>query len=97
MFKPLTKDNIGHIVDLVLSDLNKRLDNRNITIELSDLAKEYIVENGYEPQYGARPLKRYMQKHVETIAAKEILRGGVGDGETILIDVEADNLVARIK
>ena len=73
MFKPLTRDNIGGIINLLLDDVNKRLDEREIKITLTDEAKAFIVENGYDPVYGARPLKRYLQKHVETLAAKLML------------------------
>lgn len=73
MFKPLTKDNIGNIINLLMADLNKRLADREITVELSDAASHFIVENGYDPIYGARPLKRFLQKHVETLSAKLIL------------------------
>ncbi len=73
MFKPLTKGNIGNIINLLITDLNKRLSDREITVELTDAAKQYIVDNGYDPVYGARPLKRFLQKHVETLSAKLIL------------------------
>ncbi|HCF16054.1 MAG TPA: ATP-dependent chaperone ClpB [Eubacterium sp.] len=88
MFKPLTKDNIGHIITLLMADLNKRLVDKEITVELTDTAKQFITDNGYDPVYGARPLKRYLQKHVETLAAKLILADGVRAGDTILIDVK---------
>jgi ATP-dependent Clp protease ATP-binding subunit ClpB len=94
MFKPLTMDNIGHIIDLQMADLNRRLEDRDLHIALSDEAKSYIVEHGYDPVYGARPLKRYLQKHVETIAAKLILEGSVGEGDTIQIDLLGGELVA---
>ena len=86
MFKPLTKDNISRIVDLIVKDINKRLRERDIAIELTEAAKEFVTENGYEPMYGARPLKRYVQKHVETLAAKVILGGEIAQGDTIVID-----------
>ena len=95
MFKPLTKDNIGHIITLLMADLNKRLVDKEITVELTDTAKQFITDNGYDPVYGARPLKRYLQKHVETLAAKLILADGVRAGDTILIDVKDGNLVHR--
>lgn len=94
MFKPLTKDNIGHIITLLMADLNKRLVNKEITVELTDTAKQFITDNGYDPVYGARPLKRYLQKHVETLAAKLILADGVRAGDTILIDVKDGQLSA---
>ena len=94
MFKPLTKDNIGGIVDLQLADINKRLLDKDITIKLTGNAKAYIIDNGYEPAYGARPLKRYLQKHVETLAAKVILSDGVESGGIITIDLKDGELVA---
>lgn len=97
MFRPLTKDNIGHIVDLQVADLNKRLSDQQLKIELTDYAKSYITNNGYDPVYGARPLKRYIQKNVETLAARLILKGNVHEGDTIIIDLDQqeDQLVAR--
>ena len=97
LFKPLTKDNIGNIIRLLVKDLNKRLADRELSIELTDKAKEFIVENGYDPIYGARPLKRYLQKNVETLAARLILSDGVRAEDVILIDVENDQLVAKVK
>lgn len=96
MFKPLTKDNITGIIDLMVADLNKRLADREVTIKLTPAAKDYIVENGYDPAYGARPLRRYLQKTVETLSAKLILSGNVDAGDEIVIDVDAsEGLVAR--
>jgi len=96
MFKPLTKDNITGIIDLMVADLNKRLADREVTIKLTSAAKDYIVENGYDPMYGARPLRRYLQKTVETLSAKLILSGNVDAGDEIVIDVDrAEGLVAR--
>ena len=95
MFKPLTQSNIGSIITLLMKDLNDRLADREITVALTEKAKENIVENGYDPVYGARPLKRYLQKTVETLAAKLILSDGVDTGDTILIDVSEGNLVAK--
>ena len=96
MFKPLTKDNITGIIDLMVADLNKRLADREVTIKLTPAAKDYIVENGYDPAYGARPLRRYLQKTVETLSAKLILSGNVDAGDEIIIDVDAaEGLVAR--
>ena len=94
MFKPLTKDNISGIVDLQLADINKRLADKDISIALTDNAKAYIIDNGYEPAYGARPLKRYLQKHVETLAAKVILSDNVNSGDTITIDLVNGELAA---
>ena len=90
LFKPLTKENISSIVDLCVADLNKRLADREIAIELTDAAKTFITDNGYDPVYGARPLKRYLQKNVETLAAKIILGGNVREGNTIVIDLSED-------
>ena len=95
MFKPLTKDNIHGIIDLLIADLNKRLEEKEISIRLTEAAKNYVVEGGYDPMYGARPLKRFLQKHVETLAAKLMLQGGVGADQTIVIDVENGSLTAR--
>ena len=95
MFKPLTRENIGGIVDLVVANLNKRLADRELTIELTDEAKKYVADNGYDPVYGARPLKRYLQKHVETLAAKVILEGKVNMGDTIIFDVKDGELVVK--
>ena len=95
MFKPLTKDNIYDIIDLLVADVNKRLADREIQIELTEEAKKMIVDGGYDPNYGARPLKRYLQKNVETLAAKLMLQGDIGTGDTIVIDVENGKLVAR--
>ena len=95
MFKPLTKDNIYDIIDLLVADVNKRLADREIQIKLTEEAKKMIVDGGYDPNYGARPLKRYLQKNVETLAAKLMLQGDIGTGDTIVIDVENGKLVAR--
>lgn len=96
MFKPLTKDNIGGIVDLQMADINRRLEEKDISIVLTDKAKSFIIENGYEPAYGARPLKRYLQKHVETLAARVILEDGVAVGDVITVDLEGEKLVAGV-
>ena len=95
MFKPLTKDNIYDIIDLLVADVNKRLADREISIFLTEEAKKYVVDGGYDPNYGARPLKRFLQKHVDTLAAKLMLQGDVGAQDTIIIDVEDGKLVAR--
>ena len=97
LFKPLTKDNIGKIVDLLMKDLNKRLADRELSIELSPAAKDYIIEGGYDPVYGARPLKRYLQKNVETLAARLILADQARAEGTILIDVADGKLSAFVK
>lgn len=97
LFKPLTKNNIGMIINLLINELNERLEEKEISIELTDEAKELVVERGYDPVYGARPLKRYLQKHVETLAARLILSGDVGVEDTILIDVKDGELSAGIK
>ena len=97
MFKPLTKDNIGHIIGLMLDGVNKRLADREISIRLTAAAQEFVVENGYDPVYGARPLKRYLQKHVETQAAKLILEGQVRAGDTIVMDVQNGVLTAYVQ
>ena len=97
MFRPLTKSNIGAIVELLIADVNKRLADRELQIELTEEAKQFVIDGGYDPMYGARPLKRYLQKHVETLAARLILSGNVGSGDTILIDVENGALTAKTK
>ena len=97
MFKPLTKDNIGHIVDLMMKDLNERLSDREISLELTPEAKDYIIDGGYDPVYGARPLKRFLQKQVETLAAREILSGEIHEGDTILITLQDGTLKAERK
>ncbi|MCR5145373.1 MAG: ATP-dependent chaperone ClpB [Lachnospiraceae bacterium] len=96
MFKPLTKDNIGGIVELLMEDLNKRLEDKEIKVVLTDAAKDFIIENGYEPAYGARPLRRYLQKHVETLVAKSILGDEVGLEDTVKIDVVDHKLQAIV-
>ncbi|MBQ2744177.1 MAG: AAA family ATPase, partial [Lachnospiraceae bacterium] len=97
MFKPLTKDNISGIVELLINDINRRLADRQLTIELTTEAKAYVVEHGYDAMYGARPLKRYLQKNVETLAARVILGDGVREGDTILIYVDNGKLIAKVK
>ena len=94
MFKPLTKDNISGIVELLVSDLNKRLSDRNLTIRLTEAARAHITDGGYDPVYGARPLKRFLQKTVETLSAKLILSGNVSEGDVITIDESDGELVA---
>ena len=95
MFKPLTRENIGGIVDLIINNLNERLADKELKISLTPEAKKYVADNGYDPVYGARPLKRYLQKNVETLAAKVILEGKVSLGDTIVFDVEGDKLVVK--
>ena len=97
MFKPLTKANIINIIDLLVKDLNRRLADKELSVELTSAAKNYVADHGYEPMYGARPLKRYLQKSVETLAARLILSDGVDAEDTILIDVENDQLIAKVK
>ena len=97
MFKPLTKDNIGGIIDLIVDNVNKRLADRDLKISLTDDAKKFVADNGYDPVYGARPLKRYLQKNVETIAAKVILEGNVDMGDTICFYVDGDRLSAKVE
>ena len=94
LFKPLTKSNIGGIVNLLIADVNKRLADRELSIRLTDAAKQFVVENGYDPVYGARPLKRYIQKNVETLAARLILSDGVRAGDTIVLDEAGGKLTA---
>ena len=97
LFKPLTKDNIGKIVELLVKDLNKRLSDQELSLELTDEAKTRVIEKGYDPVYGARPLKRYLQKYVETLAAKEILSGRLHAGDTIVLDVQGEDFITRVK
>ena len=97
LFKPLTKDNITGIIELIIKDVNRRLRDKELTVELTKTAKDYIVDHAYDPVYGARPLKRYVQKYVETLAAKLILSDQVNCRDTILVDVDQDTLVARKK
>ncbi len=95
LFKPLTKDNISEIVKLMVADVNKRLADREISIRLTEEAMRYVVEHGYDPQFGARPLKRYLQKNVETAAAKIILEGSISEGDVIVVDVRDGKLSAE--
>ena len=97
LFKPLTKSDIRSIINLLLADLNKRLSDKELRLEMTDEAKEYITDHGYDPVYGARPLKRYVQKHVETLAARIILQGDVVSGDTIVITMEGDSLTVKIR
>ena len=97
MFKPLTKDNIGNIIKLMMNDLNRRLEDREISVELTPEAENYVVEHGYDPVYGARPLKRFLQKYVETLSAKLILSDAVSTGDVIEIGVANNALEAHVK
>ena len=97
MFKPLTKDNIGGIIELMLADVNKRLEDKELSIHLTDAAKSYVIEHGYEPAYGARPLKRYLTKHVDTLAARMILSGEVYPQDTIVIDEQGGELIVSVE
>ena len=97
MFKPLTKDNIGGIVDLMVRELSNRLADQELSLELTDAARTQVIENGYDPVYGARPLKRYLQNYVETLAAKKILSGDVHAGDTLVLDVRDGEFVINTK
>ena len=97
LFKPLTKDNIGSIVDLMVKELNDRLADQELSLELTDAAKRDVIDNGYDPVYGARPLKRYLQKYVETLTARKILSGEVHTGDTLVLDVENGEYVVKVK
>ncbi len=95
LFKPLTRENISGIIELLIQDLNRRLSDREISIRLTDAARQFVIDNGYDPAYGARPLKRYLQKNVETLAARLILADGVGPQDVIEIDLQDGHLVAK--
>ena len=97
LFKPLTKDNIGNIIHLMVADVNNRLEDRELSISLTKDAEQYIVEHGYDPVYGARPLKRYLQKYVETLTARKILSGEVHTGDTLVLDVENGEYAVKVK
>ena len=97
MFKPLTKDNIGGIVDLMVRELSNRLADQELSLELTDAARTQVIETGYDPVYGARPLKRYLQNYVETLAAKKILSGDVHAGDTLVLDVRDGEFVINTK
>ena len=97
MFKPLTKSNIGKIVDLMVGELDKRPADQELSLELTDAAKNQVIENGYDPVYGARPLKRYLQKYVETLAARKILSGDVHAGDTLVLDVQNGEFIVTVK
>ena len=97
MFKPLSKEDIHSIIDILMKNLNNRLVNREISIELDPAAKSYIIEHGYDPVYGARPLKRFLQKHVETLAGRLILSDAVLPGDVIQIHYDGEKLAAGVK
>lgn len=99
LFKPLTRDNISHIVALMVADVNRRLEDKELKVELTESAKDFVTERGYDPAYGARPLRRYLQKHVETLAARIILEGNISEGQSIIIDTSKDNdrLIAYVE
>ncbi|MBR1455259.1 MAG: ATP-dependent Clp protease ATP-binding subunit, partial [Lachnospiraceae bacterium] len=93
MFKPLSKEVVGTIVDLIMKELNKRLSDKQIIVSLTDKAKQYVIENGYDESFGARPLKRFITNSVENIVAKAIVENTVKEGDTVTIDVENDDLI----
>ena len=93
VFSPLSEENISKITDLIISDLNKRLEDRRISIKLTDKAKKYVIENGYDPSFGARPLKRFIQSSVENIVARAVMENKAADGDTITIDEKDDKLI----
>ena len=95
MFNPLTKDQISQIVELCLKDIQARLQDRQITLNITDKAKTLIAEESYTPQLGARPVKRYIQRNIETLLGKEIIKGTLEDNSTVTIDVEDDNIVIK--
>ena len=97
MFQPLSKHVVRNIIDLIIADLNKRLEEKELTIELTETAKNMLIEGGYEPAYGARPLKRYIQKHIETLVAKAILAGNIGLQDQIIIDTDNEKFIISIK
>ena len=95
MFRPLTKENLTGIIDIIIASLRKRLSERGLGIEISDSAKELIIERGYDPLYGARPLRRYVQSSVETLIARRILSGDISADSTIVVDVRDGELFCR--
>ena len=94
-YKPLTKENITSIVDLLLAGLNRRLEDKQLKVELTDAAKTFVIDNGYDPLYGARPLRRYLQHSVETLAARKMIADEVQPGTTLVVDCDGDQLVIR--
>ena len=97
MFRPLTRDNLSHIIDNLIAALRSRLADRTLNLEMTDAAKALVIENGYDPVYGARPLKRYLQSHAETLIARTILSGDLHAGDTLVVDAENGALVCRVK
>ena len=97
MFRPLTRDNLSHIIDNLVAGLRSRLADRTLNLEMTDAAKALIIQNGYDPAYGARPLKRYLQSHAETLIARTILSGDLHAGDTLVVDAENGALVCRVK
>ena len=95
LFMTLTKENINGIVDLLIADLNKRLKDKQLTVEITDAAKEHIIDSAYDPIYGARPLKRFIQSKIETLLAREIIGGDIEPETTLKIDCENASLVIR--
>ena len=95
LFKPLTKENLEGIIDILVASLRKRLADRSLKLEITDAAKSLIIERGYDPLYGARPLRRVLQSSVETLIARRILSGELGADSTIVVDAEAGELVCR--
>ena len=94
-YKPLTKDNITHIIDLLVADLNRRLDSQEISVQLTDAAKNEIIDRSYDPAFGARPLRRYVQHTVETLIARKLIAGDVTSGTELTVDVDNGELVVR--
>lgn len=94
-YKPLTKNDISHIIDLIFKDLNKRLAQQQLSCQITPSAKDFIAENGYDPLYGARPLKRYIQRNIETMIAKKIIRDDISPDTVMTIDVENNNFVVK--
>ncbi|MBQ3852757.1 MAG: AAA family ATPase, partial [Lachnospiraceae bacterium] len=97
MFKPLTKDNLNGIISLLIEDINKRLSDKDIKVELTDAAVQSVIDSAYDPVYGARPLKRYIQKYIETLAGRMILEDRVSENQTIVIDTGADGYTASVR
>ena len=91
-YKPLTKDNVTHIIDLMVADINRRLSDKQLTVELTPAAKDFIIDSAYDPIYGARPLRRYLQHTVETLISRKIISGEVEPGDTLVVDCAGDEL-----
>ena len=91
-YKPLTKENVTHIIDLMAADINRRLEDKQLTVELTPAAKDYIIDSAYDPIYGARPLRRYLQHTVETLASRKIIAGEVEAGDTLVVDCKEGEL-----